>query len=532
VITAQDAAVIAAQLGRPPRGLLGVAHRCPCGLPDVAETAPRLADGSPFPTLYYLTCPRANAVVSRLEASGLMRDMTARLADDALRRRYESAHRDYLTRREAAARAAGVEPLPPGTPSAGGMPERVKCLHALVAHELAAGGVNPFGREALRAAGKWWLPGPCVPARLLQPETRPRPEREGVAMKFGYRLTWVISLVAVAALTVFLPAAHAAPAPRHASSSSLCGAMDGTHPTTVSNVMFIVFENKSYGNIVGNSSAPYLNDTLIAGCGLATDYHNYSHPSTPNYLALTSGTVQGKASSRDCPPADCPQSQASIFSQLGSAGRAWGEYAEAMPGNCVKKNYDNTSYTNANGSTGEYYYVRHAPPPYYTTAPVPAECSKWDVPLGTINSGAFLSALSPSSDGLPAFSFVTPGGCDDMHDCSTTVGDDWLREWIPVIQQSAAYQTGQLVVFITWDEGVGADKANGETCWDAAHASSSAYPSCHIATIVMSPFTSPGTRSGDYFNHLSLLGTAEDLLGLPRLATTQGYAGLQSAFGL
>jgi uncharacterized protein len=163
VIAAQDVAVIAAQLGRPPRELLRVAHRCPCGLPDVVETAPRLADGSPFPTLYYLTCPRANAAVSKLEASGLMREMTARLADRALRRRYEAAHRDYLTRREAAAREAGVEPLPPGTQSAGGMPERVKCLHALVAHELAAGEVNPFGGEALQAVGEWWLPGPCVP---------------------------------------------------------------------------------------------------------------------------------------------------------------------------------------------------------------------------------------------------------------------------------------------------------------------------------------------------------------------------------
>ena len=163
MITARDAAVIAAQLGRPPRGLFAVAHRCPCGLPDVAETAPRLADGSPFPTLYYLTCPRANAAVSKLEASGVMRDMTARLADGALRRRYEAAHRDYLARRSAVARSAGMEPLPPGAQSAGGMPERVKCLHALVAHELAAGDVNPFGREALDAVSPWWLPGPCVP---------------------------------------------------------------------------------------------------------------------------------------------------------------------------------------------------------------------------------------------------------------------------------------------------------------------------------------------------------------------------------
>ena len=163
MIAARDQAAIAAQLGRAPRGLLAVAHLCPCGLPDVAETAPRLADGSPFPTLYYLTCPRANAAVSKLEASGVMRDMTARLAEEAWRRRYESAHQDYLTRREAAARSAGVEPLPPGTQSAGGMPERVKCLHALVAHELAAPGMNPFGREALDAVGEWWLPGPCVP---------------------------------------------------------------------------------------------------------------------------------------------------------------------------------------------------------------------------------------------------------------------------------------------------------------------------------------------------------------------------------
>jgi hypothetical protein len=165
VITVQDTAVIAAQLGRPPRGLLAVAHRCPCGLPDVATTAPRLPDGTPFPTLYYLTCPRAAAAVSTLEASGVMREMTARLADRTLRGRYETAHHDYLARRDAAARSAGIEPLPPGTQSAGGMPERVKCLHALVAHELAVCDVNPFGQEALEVAGEWWRDGPCVPGR-------------------------------------------------------------------------------------------------------------------------------------------------------------------------------------------------------------------------------------------------------------------------------------------------------------------------------------------------------------------------------
>jgi phosphatidylinositol-3-phosphatase len=349
-------------------------------------------------------------------------------------------------------------------------------------------------------------------------------------MKASYRLGAALSL---ALLTSLGPGSAArAGLAREAGFTSLCGALDSTHPATVSHVMFIVFENRSYSTVVGSTAAPYLNKNLIPGCGLATNYHNYSHPSTPNYLALTSGTAQGKAASVDCLPAGCPQSQASIFSQLGNAGQAWREYAEAMPGNCRKHNYNDTSYVNANGSTGEKYYVRHAPPPYYTSAPVPGECSTWDVPLGTSTSGSFRKALSPGNDGLPAFSFVTPGGCDDMHDCRTRAGDDWLKEWIPVIQQSAAYQSGQLVVFITWDEGEGHDKAFGEACWNAAHANSTAYPSCHVATIVMSPHTTPGTTSGAYFNHLSLLGTAEDLLGLPRLPTTRGYTGLESAFGL
>jgi len=162
MISRKDAAVVAAQLGRAPRGLRSVAHRCPCGLPDVVETAPRLPDGSPFPTLYYLTCPRAAAAVSGLEAAGLMRELTARLADERTGAEYQRAHRDYLARRDAAARDAGIEPLPPGTQSAGGMPDRVKCLHALAAHELAAPGTNPFGREALAAAGDWWSRGQCV----------------------------------------------------------------------------------------------------------------------------------------------------------------------------------------------------------------------------------------------------------------------------------------------------------------------------------------------------------------------------------
>lgn len=158
-----DAKAVEAQIGRPPRGLRAVAHRCPCGLPDVVETAPRLEDGSPFPTLYYLTCPRAASAIGTLEASGIMREMTARLAGEPkLRFEYEAAHADYIARRDQAARDQGLEPLPEGMQSAGGMPERVKCLHALAGHELAVPGTNPFGREALEAIGPWWERGRCI----------------------------------------------------------------------------------------------------------------------------------------------------------------------------------------------------------------------------------------------------------------------------------------------------------------------------------------------------------------------------------
>ncbi|MBO3750750.1 DUF501 domain-containing protein [Streptosporangiaceae bacterium NEAU-GS5] len=157
-----DVAAVEAQLGRSPRGMRGVAHRCPCGRPDVVETSPRLADGSPFPTLYYLTCPKAASAIGTLEASGLMRRMQDRLAaDPEPAEAYRAAHEDYVARRDAAAKEDGLEPLPPGTQSAGGMPDRVKCLHALVAHELAVPGVNPFGREALDLLPEWWL-NPCL----------------------------------------------------------------------------------------------------------------------------------------------------------------------------------------------------------------------------------------------------------------------------------------------------------------------------------------------------------------------------------
>lgn len=148
-------------LGRRPRGVHAVAHRCPCGNPDVVETKPRLDDGTPFPTLFYVTCPRLVGAISTLEAGGMMRTMTQRLGSDpALAVGYRRAHAAYLARRDAIASVSEIAGI-----SAGGMPTRVKCLHVLVGQALAEGeGTNPFGDEVLAALAPWWEHGPCVDA--------------------------------------------------------------------------------------------------------------------------------------------------------------------------------------------------------------------------------------------------------------------------------------------------------------------------------------------------------------------------------
>jgi len=152
-----DLDVLREQLGRPARGVVGIAARCACGNPTVVATAPRLPDGTPFPTFYYLTHPAATAAMSALEADHAMRELNDELAEDEdLRARYRSAHEAYLRDRAHYGDVPEIEGI-----SAGGMPTRVKCLHAVAGHALAAGpGVNPIGDRALELAS--WSPERCV----------------------------------------------------------------------------------------------------------------------------------------------------------------------------------------------------------------------------------------------------------------------------------------------------------------------------------------------------------------------------------
>ena len=165
VVAQADLDRVAEQLGRAPRGVLAVAYRTPDGEPAVVKTAPRLPDGTPFPTLYYLTDPRLTAEASRQESAGIMREMEALLAaDESIAENYRAAHRHYLESRNA------LEDL--GTDfTGGGMPDRVKCLHVLIAYALAEGpGVVRLGDEAVALAAAAGLRGSAIPADWPEPQ--------------------------------------------------------------------------------------------------------------------------------------------------------------------------------------------------------------------------------------------------------------------------------------------------------------------------------------------------------------------------
>lgn len=154
--SSRDLDVVHGQLGRLPRGVVGIAARCACGNPTVVATSPRLPDGTPFPTFYYLTHPGATAAMSELEATHVMVELAETLVDDDVSAAYRAAHEAYLADRAEHGTVPEIEGI-----SAGGMPVRVKCLHALAAHALAAGpGVNPIGDAALQRST--WTPQRCV----------------------------------------------------------------------------------------------------------------------------------------------------------------------------------------------------------------------------------------------------------------------------------------------------------------------------------------------------------------------------------
>ena len=318
------------------------------------------------------------------------------------------------------------------------------------------------------------------------------------------------TMVAAAALAAMIGtsgssvamAAGAAAAQKTAAAAAASGPC-GTMPVAsvhYTHVIWVWMENHSYSAIIGaGTGAPYIN-ALAKECGLATNYHNISHPSLPNYVGASAGLGLAGISqfTSDCnPSAACSTGKPSIFGQ----GETWKAYEESMPSNC------------APADSGEY-AVRHNPPPYFTTL---KGCSTFDVPYPRL-------ATDLSSGNLPSFSFVTPNLIDDMHDGTVAAGNSWLSSNLPAIFNSSEYKSGTAAVFVTWDEGEGGTSNN---C-----ARNKTDIGCHVATLVISPSTVPGTKSKTLFNHFSLLRTAEDLLGLPELGLAKTNASMASAFNL
>jgi phosphatidylinositol-3-phosphatase len=317
-----------------------------------------------------------------------------------------------------------------------------------------------------------------------------------------------VALVGSASTTAATVPAVDVPAPVAAAP---CGTAT-TPPAHYQHVIWIWFENHSYRQVIGppGSTAatnnPYWN-SLAAQCGLASGFRSTSHPSLPNYIAATSGGVQGITT--DCTPAQCSTSAPSVFGQVTAAGLTWKSYQEGMVGNCRKTN------------VGEY-AARHNPAVYYTA--IASQCATQDVPAGTTLAGSLADDLD--NDALPAFSFLMPDLCNSTHDCALRTGDAWMQGWMNRILASPGYLAGQTAVFVTWDEGSGGTQ--GEDCVNNA-----TDQSCHVATLVVSPTTIPGTKRGAVFTHYSLLRTTEQLLGIRTyLGQAATAKSMKAGFGL
>ncbi|HKN94029.1 MAG TPA: alkaline phosphatase family protein [Thermoleophilaceae bacterium] len=240
-------------------------------------------------------------------------------------------------------------------------------------------------------------------------------------------------------------------------------------------------ENHSYDDILGSGSSAPFTRSLAKACGSATNFHAETHPSLPNYIAMTSGSTHGIRD--DNSPSDHRLSGPSIFSQLGSRWRA---LEESMQSNCLR-------------SDTSLYAPRHNPAVYFTN--VARACSKQDVKL---TSRPDLSAR---------FTFITPNLCHDTHDCSASTGDRYLSAIVPKLVKSRQYQAGRTALFITWDEDDGSQ-------------------SNQIATLVIAPHTARGTSSSKRFTHYSLLRTTEEMLGLKKIGAARTAPSMRNAFGL
>lgn len=262
-------------------------------------------------------------------------------------------------------------------------------------------------------------------------------------------------------------------------------------PQTLAHVFIIMDENKPFTNIVGNPSAPYING-LIKQYALATNYYAITHPSLPNYLALTSGSTDGITTDCNPPSAGCEVNVKNIADAIQNSGRTWKEYAESMPSDCYAFN------------TGEY-STDHNPFIYYSD--IINNKTRCDSHVVTFTD--LLTDLKTTKT-TPNYAYITPNVCDDMHSCPISSGDSWLSQYVPVILNSPAFRTQKSLLVITFDEGSEATN--------------------HIPTIFVGSAVKKGYWSNAYFNDYSLLHTIEKEWDLPPLTNNDRQASLMTSF--
>ena len=253
-------------------------------------------------------------------------------------------------------------------------------------------------------------------------------------------------------------------------------------------IFVMVEENHDYSEIIGNPQAPYING-LASQNGVATQYTAVSHPSLPNYLALTGGSTFGVTS--DCAPTACPVNAPNIADRIEGAGKTWKAYMDAMPSACGT-------------SDAGTYAVRHNPFVYYNDIRNDAtRCANHVVPYSN------LAADLASASTTPNFAWVTPDVCNDMHDCSVSAGDTWLQNNLPALFNSPAWTTQKSLLLLTWDEGSSANQ---------------------VPTLVISPAVARGYQSPVAYSHYSLLSTVESAWGLSPLSSGDGTASPMTDF--
>jgi hypothetical protein len=299
-------------------------------------------------------------------------------------------------------------------------------------------------------------------------------------------------LVAVAAMVASCGQGGAVPQPT--------ASVSPPAPDPGRKVMIIAEENHGYGQVIGNPAAPYLNQ-LAAGYGTATAYqagYPARCPSLAAYILMTSGSTDGICDDKD--PKAHPLTGDNLFHQVAASGRQWRNYAEAAPGTCVLTSHGR-------------YLVRHVPATYYRDER--GDCGRWAVPLGNGAGGALHDDIA--SGKLPAFSFVSPDACNDMHGapgCSSNLvatGDRWLHTWLPQVMAGPDYRGGRLTVIVTWDEGTSTSN--------------------HIPTLVIAPAVRH-TSSAQPLTHCSTLRFTEQQLSLPLLGCAASAESLGTAFGI